>query len=176
MSGTVEPSHLWRRADGTVEQRKGLSTGGIIAIVVVVVVVVLIGLAAALLLSRRRRRLAAAKAAALANTGAPVPNAPGPNYLPPMPELERPPAGSAPTQQPQPQRPAASGTVTPIPAPSAAKTSKVQRPPSPIRFPAAPQMPQPSFGGGFIISGDRGAQATASPYPVQPVMREPGWR
>ncbi|KAG9046789.1 hypothetical protein FS837_003661 [Tulasnella sp. UAMH 9824] len=121
-------------------------------------------------------------------TGAPVLNAPGPNYLPPMPE--RPATESATTSQRPHRQPASLGTPQWVP-PSAAKTSKVQRPPSPddaMRFPtpkmpqpSASRRPQPSFAGGFAVSmydspDGPAATSAASPYPTHPAMREPGFR
>ncbi|KAG8907324.1 hypothetical protein FRC01_007728 [Tulasnella sp. 417] len=188
ISFSTNPSqHERRAADGEVQQRKSISTGGIIAIVVSIVVVVFIFGVAALLFSRRRRRKAKLS---LTTTGAPVMNAPGPDYLPPMPERpgESPTTSTAttaaPVSQPRPkrQKPASAPLSMPpvMPPPSAARTSRLQRPPSPdagIRFPA-PKMPQPSFAGGFAISmSDRPGQASAaSSYPAQPPMREPGFR
>ncbi|KAG8977449.1 hypothetical protein FRB90_008820 [Tulasnella sp. 427] len=154
-------THSRRAASSGVEQRKGIPKGAVIAIVVVVVVVVLLVLIAALLLSRRRRRLAAAKTA-LGRTGSPMLNAPGPNYLPPMPEN--------PTEEPKTQP-----GFAPLPPPSAAQTSKLQPPPSPNQQPIGFPVPNVSQAAGYGPSRHSG-DSVPTAYPAQPPMREPGWR
>ncbi|KIO21381.1 hypothetical protein M407DRAFT_245510 [Tulasnella calospora MUT 4182] len=99
-----------------------------------------------------------------------------------MPELERPAGESGATKTPSqrpPRQPAPVSLGMPPVPPSAARTSKLQRPPSPdaIRFPT-PKMPQPSFNGGFVVARHDGPvpAATVSPFGAQPAMREPGFR